>query len=55
MLLTLAVNAKRQEKLWVNQGSDLISYAPYANCPRKNPYAIFLDRTFGWLKKPLLK
>jgi len=55
VLFTLAVNAKRQEKLWVNQGSDEISFAPYANCPSKNPYAVLLDRTLGWLRKPLLK
>lgn len=55
VLFTLVVNAKRQEKLWVNQGSDEISFAPYANCPRKNPYAVMLDRTLGWLRKPLLK
>ena len=55
VLFTVNVNAKRQETLWVNQGSDEISYAPYANCPRKNPYAVLLDRTLGWLKKPLLK
>lgn len=55
VLFTLAVNAKRQEKLWVNQGSDEIGFAPYANCPRKNPYAVLLDRSLGWLRKPLLK
>ena len=55
VLFTVDVNAKRQETLWVNQGSDDISFAPYANCPRKNPYAVLLDRMFGWLKKPLLK
>jgi len=55
VLLTLAVNRSRTEKLWVQKNSDAISYAPYPICPHKNPWAIMLHRTIGKLRKPLLK
>jgi hypothetical protein len=55
VLLTLAVNRSRTEKLWVQKDSDSISYAPYQICPHKNPWAIMLHRTIGKLRKPLLK
>ncbi|HVV44679.1 MAG TPA: hypothetical protein VHC72_05720, partial [Bryobacteraceae bacterium] len=58
VLLTVTVNADRQEKLWVDKGSgerDAISFAPYPICPHKNPWAIMLHRTIGKLRKPLLK
>jgi hypothetical protein len=63
VLLTVAVNAARQEKLWVDKpgkengskDSDAISFAPYPICPHKNPFAIMLHRTIGRLRKPLLK
>jgi hypothetical protein len=55
VLLTLAVNPTRTEKLWVSRGSDSISFAPYPICPHKSPYAIMLHRTIGRLRKPLLK
>lgn len=54
VLLTLAVNANRVEKLWIDKRGDAISYAPYPMCPHKNPYAIMLHRTIGKLRKPLL-
>jgi hypothetical protein len=54
VIFTLAVNAKRREKLWVTQGSDEIDFSPYPVCPHKSPYAIMRDRTLGWLRKPLL-
>jgi len=63
VLLTVAVNATRQEKLWVDKdsggdgkgGSDAISFAPYPICPHKSPFAIMIHRTIGRLRKPLLK
>lgn len=55
VLLTVAVNAQREEKLWVQKGSDAISFAPYRICPHKNPFAIMMHRTVGRLRKPLLK
>ena len=55
VLLTVQVNPSRVEKLWVDKGSDTISFAPYPVCPRKNPFAIMLHRTVGQLRKPLLK
>jgi len=55
VLLTVAVNAERTEKLWVQKGKDSISFAPYPVCPHKSPYAIMLHRTLGRLRKPLLK
>jgi hypothetical protein len=55
VLLTVQVNPTREEKLWVDKGSDSISYAPYPICPHKNPFAIMLHRTVGRLRIPLLK
>jgi hypothetical protein len=55
VLLTVAVNAGRQEKLWVDKTSDGISFAPYPICPHKSPFAIMIHRTIGKLRKPLLK
>lgn len=55
VLLTVAVNPNRTEKLWVQKGHDEISFAPYRICPHKSPYAIMLHRTLGRLRKPLLK
>lgn len=55
VLLTVAVNHTRQEKLWIEKSNDAISFAPYPVCPHKNPYAIMVHRTIGKLKKPLLK
>ena len=55
VLLTVAVNASREEKLWVDKSNDAISFAPYPICPHKSPFAIMLHRTIGKLRKPLLK
>lgn len=55
VLLTVAVNAARQEKLWVDKSNDAISFAPYPICPFKSPFAIMIHRTIGKLRKPLLK
>jgi len=55
VLLTVAVNATRQEKLWVEKSNDAISFAPYPICPHKSPFAIMIHRTVGQLRKPLLK
>ena len=55
VLLTVEVNSKRTEKLWVDRSSDDINFAPYPICPHQSPYAIMLHRTFGKLRKPLLK
>lgn len=55
VLLTVDVNGSRTEKLWVDKGSDSISFAPYPICPHKTPFAIMLHRTVGQLRKPLLK
>jgi hypothetical protein len=55
VLLTVAVNKERTEKLWVQKGNDSISFAPYPICPHKNPWAIMLHRTIGKLRKPLLQ
>jgi len=55
VLLTVAVNASRQEKLWVDKSNDAISFAPYPICPHKSPFAIMIHRTIGRLRTPLLK
>jgi hypothetical protein len=55
VLLSVAVNASRQEKLWVDKSNDAISFAPYPICPHKSPFAIMIHRTIGRLRTPLLK
>src|SRR5262249_33691334 len=59
VMLTVAVNSNRQEKLWVDKDAekygDVISFAPYPICPQKTPFAIMVHRTIGRLRKPLLK
>jgi len=55
VLIHVAVNRKRTETLWLQQNEDGIGFAPYPNCPRKNPYLVMLDRTIGKLRKPLLR
>lgn len=55
VLLTVQVNRAREEKLWVEKGTDGISYAPYPVCPHKSPFSIMMHRTVGQLRKPLLK
>jgi hypothetical protein len=55
VLLTVDVNSKRTEKLWVDRSSDEIDFAPYPICPHQSPYAIMAHRTIGKLRIPLLK
>ena len=50
VLLTVAVNRSRTEKLWVDKGNDAISFAPYPICPHKSPFAIMIHRTIGRLR-----
>jgi hypothetical protein len=54
VLLTVAVNREREEKLWVDKSSDAISFAPFPICPHKTPFEIMIHRTLGQLRKPLL-
>ena len=54
VLISVQVNRDREEKLWVEKGSDGISFAPYPICPHKSPFAIMIHRTVGALRKPLL-
>jgi hypothetical protein len=54
VLLTVTVNAKRTEILWVDKNQDSISFSPFPVCPHRNPWAIMLHRTVGKLRKPLL-
>jgi hypothetical protein len=55
VLLTVNVNPNRQEVLWVDKGSDSISFAPYPVCPHKSSFSIMIHRTVGQLRKPLLQ
>ena len=55
VILTVRVNSTREEKLWVDKGSDQINFAPYPICPQKSPFAIMMHRTVGQLRKPLLQ
>ena len=54
VLLSVAVNRGRSEKLWVERANDAISFAPFPICPHKTPFEIMLHRTLGQLRKPLL-
>lgn len=54
VLLTLRVNSSRTELLWVDRGSDAITFAPFAICPQQIPYEIMAHRTLGKLRKILL-
>jgi hypothetical protein len=51
----VAVNASRQEVLWVDKTNDAISFAPYPVCPHKSSFSIMIHRTVGKLRKPLLQ
>lgn len=42
----------RDDRLWVESGSNALSYSPYPFCPGKSAYAIMLHRTVGQLRKP---
>ena len=55
VMLTLQVNATRTEQLWVDRGSDAITFAPFPICPQQIPYEIMAHRTVGKLRKILLK
>lgn len=55
VLLTVEVNSSRIEHLWVDKDGDSVGFAPYPNCPGKNPWGVMLHRTIGRLRKPLLK
>jgi hypothetical protein len=54
-MLTLQLNASRVEQLWLDKGSDLISFAPFPICPGQIPYEIMAHRTIGKLRKILLQ
>ena len=55
VLLTLNVNRKRVEKLWLDRDSDRVGFSPWPLCPHKSPWSIMVQRTFGKLRKPLLR
>ena len=55
VILTLNVNRKRVEKLWLERSSDRVGFSPWPLCPHKSPWAIMLQRTLGNLRKPLLR
>ena len=54
-MLTVRVNASRVEQLWLDKGSDLISFAPFPICPGQIPYEIMAHRTIGRLRRILLQ
>lgn len=55
VMLTLRVNSKRSEQLWLDKGNDMISFAPFPICPQQIPYEIMAHRTLGKLRKILLQ
>ena len=54
-MLTVQVNPNRVEQLWLDKGSDLISFSPFPICPQQIPYEIMAHRTLGKLRKILLQ
>ncbi len=61
VMVTVRVNAKRTEQLWLERSGDAMSFAPVlpgyqsAFCPQQIPYEIFAHRTVGKLRKVLLQ
>ena len=55
VMLTLRVNPKRTEQLWIDRANDLISFAPFPICPQQIPYEIMAHRTVGKLRKIFLQ
>lgn len=55
VMITVRVNASRVEQLWLDRGSDAISFAPFPICPQQIPYEIMVHRTLGKLRKILLQ
>jgi len=51
VMLTVKVNSKRTEQLWMDRTSDMISFAPISICPHQIPYEIMAHRTLGKLRK----
>jgi hypothetical protein len=51
VMLTVQVNPKRTEQLWMDRTSDMISFAPMPICPHQIPYEIMAHRTLGKLRK----
>jgi hypothetical protein len=54
-MLTVRVNAGRVEQIWLDKGSDLMSFAPFPICPAQIPYEIMAHRTIGKLRKIFLQ
>lgn len=55
VILTMAVNRSRQEKLWIEKSNPVLSFSPVPACPGKSPFSIMIHRTVGKLRKPFLK
>lgn len=55
VMLTLRVNPKRTEQLWLDRNNDAVSFAPFSICPQQIPYEIMAHRTVGALRRILLK
>jgi hypothetical protein len=50
-ILTVNVAAARREKLWMEKGSDALSFSPVAICPGKGAWTIMAHRTVGRLRQ----
>ncbi|MDQ2898786.1 MAG: hypothetical protein M3Y07_03180 [Acidobacteriota bacterium] len=55
VILTVAVNRSREEKLWIEKDNPVLSFSPVPVCPHKGSLSIMLHRTVGKLRKPFLK
>lgn len=47
VMVTVDVAPGRQEMLFVEKGSNALSFSPLPTCPGKGPWAIMLHRTLG--------
>lgn len=53
VIVSVDVAPGREDKLFVEQGSDSLSFSPVATCPGKGPWAIMLHRTLGRVRTVL--
>lgn len=54
VMLTVRASRDRQETLWVEKSTGVISYAPQPVCPNKSFWGMAAHLTLGKLRKPFL-
>ena len=51
VIITVSAGPDTTQKLWMEKGSDALSFAPVPVCPGKSPWSIMAHRTIGRLRK----